>query len=387
MKTITGGQNDVETVVDRCVGLLVDDHARQGGYLSYDDVIRVLLRRKLAPEQCIIVWERLTAAGVKISELAVEHPTETKRRKEHRTDEVHASDKERRGSGLSELDYPSHPLLDHEREIQLARRHQAAKNLGHRPEGAIDDEKQILESGLKAKEELILSNIRLVFSCAKGFTASTSLSFEDVVQEGILGLFKAVDRYDPELGYRFSTYASWWIDQSIRRAIIDGGHTVRIPAGISERIRKLKRKRRRLSQQLGRVPTNNELAHEMAWGVEDINFLLQIQQDAQSIEDALADTDESSRGGLLRSRTESPTQHVEREELKSLIEQILSSLDARARRILVYRFGLLGNKPRTLEQIGRRMGITRERVRQIEKKALNRMAESWRRKILMPYAE
>jgi RNA polymerase sigma factor (sigma-70 family) len=384
--TATSGRNGPEALVDRCVKSLLDDYARQGNHLGLDDVTRVLSRRKLTPELSSTVWERLAAAGITIERLDADLQAYDESRGRGGRTVPDAPIRARPGSDRSELDYPHHRLLDHEREIQLARRFQAARNLGERwdPNGNYDS--PIVESGRKAREELILSNIRLVFSCAKAFTETTSLAFDDLVQEGILGLLRAVDRYDPEKGFRFSTYATWWINQSIGRALNNDGHIIRVPSHVLARIRQLNRKKRRLSQRLRREPSARELAHELGWEIKKVNFLLQIKKDAQPIQDVLEGRAESKQRAPLFAKSEPPTRAVEREELKSVVSHVLSSLDARAQRILVYRFGLLGEKPRTLQQVGRRLGITRERVRQIEKKALQRIAHSGHGRELRPYA-
>ncbi len=386
MTNAASGHDGVDSVVNRCVELLLDDYERQGRHLSVDDVTRVLSRRSPAPEKWNTVWERLAALGVQIEGVDCELPAEC----------IHPSelprDSKRKSNGArnkykSELDYPDHSLLDHAREILLARRYQAARNVGDCYDPTNEEFVEILESGQKAREELILSNIRLVFACANRFTTTLSMSKDDLVQEGIIGLFRATERYNPEQGYRFSTYATWWINQSIQRALVDRGHCIRVPVHVSDKIKRLAITARKLALRYGRTPTANELADELGYEIGAINFLLQIKQEARYLKSAHDANYESTVLSLTQKYIEAPDAHLEREELKELVEIALKSLDARIRRILIYRFGLLGNKPRTLEQVGRKLGITRERVRQIEKKALLRIASSWRAGILRPYAE
>jgi RNA polymerase sigma factor (sigma-70 family) len=345
----------------------------------------VLSRRHLAPEIWSTVCERLATAGVSIVEFAGDRSDENKTKVTVPPEAETASAKARRELHWACISYPSHNLLDHQREIVLARRHQAARNVGEHNDASSEDMKHILDSGRTAREELVLSNIRLVYACSKAFLATPSMSPDDLVQEGILGLFRAVDGYDPERGYRFSTYATWWINQAIQRALTDGGHCIRVPESVSAKIRRLDRKAHRIAGCLGRAPMTKELAHELGCDVGEINLLLQIKRDAQSIEDEHETVGESTPRGSRLSSLESPEACLERKELNGLIEEVLDTLDARSRRILVHRFGLLGCKPRTLEHLGIRLGITKERVRQIQNKALQRIMQSWRATRLKAY--
>ena len=383
---VSGGKSDGGALLARCVELLLDDFVRQGNHLSVDDVARVLSRRDVAAEDWTAIFERLAASGVSISGPNVGVSDEVERQAEHGLS-TRSATAGRRERASPVRDYAHHDLLDHEQEIQLARRYHAAKTLVASAERVEANAVELLDSGLRARETLVLSNVRLVFSCVKPFMSTPAISSDDLVQEGFLGLVHAVEKYNPELGFRFSTYATWWINQAIRRSLADRGHFVRVPSHVDRKIRRLKKRARRFALQFGRSPTVVELALELDCGTAEVSFLLQVKSDAQSIDERLDVGEASHVIGLRRERPEPPSMSFEREELKGIIEQVLESLDSRARAVLIHRFGLLGSKPRTLEYVGRKLGITRERVRQIEQKTLDRIGQSWRASKLRPYAE
>jgi RNA polymerase nonessential primary-like sigma factor len=226
-----------------------------------------------------------------------------------------------------------------------------------------------------------------VIHWAKKHELATSIPLEDLVQEGILGLFRAIDKYDPERGFRFSTYATWWINQSISRAIQNTGRTVRVPSHMFGRLRKLKRKRRRLANRLQRFPDEVELARELGWDISDVCLLLHVERDTKSLDQSSDDSGKNGFGWRLRSPIKSPDATAEQMELQRIISKVLKTLDERSRHILILRYGLNGRRPRTLEQVGEKYGVTRERIRQIEKRALEKISSGPRGALLREYAD
>jgi RNA polymerase sigma factor (sigma-70 family) len=382
------GQNCGDVRVSKCVALLQDDYARQGGNLSFDDATRVMSKRGLGPEEWAAVLQSLSNAGIKIDR-PQDNPAEGDSDQGRRRGAKSQKGATDRPSSSFEAAYGSSILLTHEQEIRLGRRVQAARSvlgLGNAP--ATFNDQRVIEGGAEARHQLVMSNIRLVIHSAKQFTVLTPMPLDDLVQEGILGLIRAVERYEPERGFRFSTYATYWIYQSITRAIEAKGRIIRLPSNILRQMNQLRRKRRRLTLHLNRAPTAQELARDLGVKLAEVNFLLSIQNDAISISGCEDNPDRVPLGRQLKSSLESPPAQVERAELKEIIEKlVLATLSPRSSRVLVLRFGLFGTKRRTLEQIGQKFSITKERVRQIETQTLKRVAQSYRAKLLRPFIE
>jgi RNA polymerase primary sigma factor len=259
------------------------------------------------------------------------------------------------------------PLLTREQEIDLARRYE--------------------EGDKTAKSGLITANLRLVVSIAKKYIGR-GMSFLDLIQEGNKGLIRAVEKYDWKRGYKFSTYATWWIRQAITRAIADQARTIRIPVHMVETINKLVRTQRRLMQDLGRDPTPEEIAKEMDLDAEKVREILKISQKTTSLETPIGDDEDSYLGDFIADdNQESPYELTSKRLLKENLMEVLSALSDREAKVLKMRFGLEGKRPMTLEEVGSEFGVTRERIRQIEAKALRKLKHPSRRKKLQDFLE
>ena len=284
------------------------------------------------------------------------------------------------------------PLLTTEQEVDLAKRLERGLNADARLEQlsarAQKSRERLLghvEDGKTAREHLIKANTRLVVAIAKKYM-NRGVPFLDLIQEGNLGLMKAVEKFDYRRGFRFSTYATWWIRQTITRAIADQSRTIRVPVHMSDRIRRLYKVARELEQFLGRKPTPEEIAHELDVEPRKVQWMLKVSWQPLSLEQPVGEDEDDELGSFVEDDNAlSPAQSAQQNLLRETVEEVLGTLPPREARILRLRFGLQNGRAYTLEEVGQKFGLTRERIRQIEGRALRRLRHPRRSRQLRDY--
>ena len=361
--------NEIKTIEQRKESLL--KRGSEKGFITYEEMANELKGLELDSDSLDDLYNSLVDAGI---DIVSEDANDTEASAEEITDDtlvenitlskdIKINDPVR--MYLKEIGRIS--LLSSEEEMDISKR------------VALDDK--------EAKRILAESNLRLVVSIAKRYVGR-GLLFLDLIQEGNIGLMKAVEKFDYDKGYKFSTYATWWIRQAITRALADQARTIRVPVHMVETINKMSRVQRQLTLELNREPSEEEIAKKMGVGVDKVREVLKISQEPVSLETPIGEEDDSHLGDFLKDESSlSPEEYTENEILKEEIKEVLMSLQAREQEVLELRFGLIDGTCHTLEEVGKKFNVTRERIRQIEAKALRKLRHPSRAKKLRDFLE
>ena len=332
---------------------------KEKGFLSYDEIVNGIEDVELTKEQVEDFYAYLVEHGVDLVE-GEQHKAPPHEQQPPEDEKVVAAPK---------LDLTVEPSLD---SLRLYLR-----EIGKVPLLTADQEvtlaKRIERGDMGAKTAMTEANLRLVVSIAKGYLGR-GLSFLDLIQEGSLGLIRAVEKFDYRKGYKFSTYATWWIRQAVTRAIADKARTIRIPVHMVEKLNKVVHIERQLVQRLGREPSPEEIAEELEMTTEEVREILRMSQLPISLEKPIGEEEDSSLGDFVEDeQAESPFDTAQLSLRREDVEMALNALPRREREVIELRYGLLGGEPRTLEEVGRAFGVTRERIRQIENNTLKKL--------------
>ena len=345
---------------------------KSNGFVTQDDILTLYPKPEAQIKELDTLYEKLIKAGIDVFETT-------------------SQDIEREASkSIQELEKEIEALARASAEGVSDPVRMYLKEIGRIPLLVFADEiilaKRYEKGDQRAKKKLIESNLRLVVSIAKKYIGR-GMSLLDLIQEGNQGLIRAVEKFDPDRGFKFSTYATWWIRQAITRAIADQARTIRIPVHMVETINRFARISRRLMQELGREATPEEIAKAMEVDVIKVREIMKVSQEPTSLETPVGDEEDSHLGDFISDPGPSPYDQTSRQLLKEHMEEVLTTLSDREKRVLILRFGLEDGRPRTLEEVGVQFGVTRERIRQIEAKALRKLRHPSRSKKLKDYLE
>jgi len=373
-KVKVSGKPAVEISEEETREFLIKDlleRGKQRGFVTEDEIIHILPEVEKDIDHLENLYEKLETTGIKI----LNSEEGMLRIDTNRESEEYEKKKTKKAKG--DIFVPEEIGDDSTDSVQIYLR-----EIGRVALLSADEEIKLAKANekgdLAAKQRLTEANLRLVVSIAKKYVGrSHNLSLLDLIQEGNIGLFRAVEKFDYRKGYKFSTYATWWIRQAITRALADQSRTIRIPVHMVETINKYTQVTRRLVQELGREPLPEEIAAEMNIEVDKIRHIQKISQETVSLETSVGDSDDDSVLGDFIEDTETimPTQSASRKLLKGHVDEVLEELTPREQKILKIRFGLEDGVTHTLEEVGQEFGVTRERIRQIEAKALDKIRE------------
>jgi RNA polymerase primary sigma factor len=350
---------DEQTFVesDELQGLIAEGTER--GYLTFEEIASTLEEVEVTKEQVAELHSHLVEQGVDV--IAADGVTAYKESK--------GAEDGTNGRKKQELDLTVEPSLD---SLRLYLRSIGSVDLLTKGE-EVKLAKRIERGDMGAKRHMVEANLRLVVSIAKSYLGR-GLSFLDLIQEGSLGLIRAVEKFDYRRGYKFSTYATWWIRQAVTRALADKSRTIRIPVHMVEKLNRVVHVERALVQTLGREPEAHEIADELGWKVPDVRDVLRVSQMPVSLEKPIGDEEDSELGDFVADdTTESPFETASENLQREDVQRALAELPARDREVLELRYGLNGRRPLTLEEVGDAFGVTRERIRQIENNTLKRL--------------
>ncbi|MEO8322703.1 MAG: RNA polymerase sigma factor [Actinomycetota bacterium] len=382
--------------------------ARKEGTITAAELAERLAKMELTTDETDAVYQRLVELGVDVAEdeSIKEEVAEEEEESAEDADEVRRRERRAIDQALSKAptndpvrmylkEIGKVALLTAQQEVDLAKRIEAGLLAEDRlvtgADSLTEDQRwelnRISRDGAKAKRHLVEANLRLVVSIAKRYVGR-GMSFLDLIQEGNLGLIRAVEKFDYTKGFKFSTYATWWIRQAITRAIADQARTIRIPVHMVETINKLVRIQRQLLQDLGREPTTDEIATHMEMTPEKVREIQKLSQEPVSLETPIGEEEDSSLGDFIEDADAVvPLERASFRLLQEQLESVLHTLSEREKEVIRLRFGLVDGQPRTLEDVGKKFGVTRERIRQIESKTLSKLRHPSRSQKLRDYLE